>query len=584
MTAREILAVSINGQPIPVVPARTWKSGHTLNLAPYLIADSSNELQIRVSGMEGPPALLVEGPRAIRSGIDWQVALSSEPDKREQAVIALQGESQLMGKYNPLRTSSKFPFYLTGFLLYCLLIIYALIPLRLKPWMKSADRWMDTWVNQRSPATKSHCNRFLRQHGFCLLLMLIVAVVQLHNVIDYPHTRSHFDWKGHVDYIQYVAQHWRVPNPTDGWEMFQPPLYYFSSALIYKIFGGISAEPASLKAVQVYTTLIGLGNIGLAWWMLWMLFPDRPRRRNLGFSVVAMLPMNFYMNAMISNEIFSGGIIGLAIFLAVRYGFREKLRWRDAFLIGLGCGLALLSKYTGLFILLSTMFLLLLRMINRRGNWRWGLLLVTVTLALCGWFYARNLMLFKDPFIGNWDPASGFHYEQHPGYRTFGFYTRFGSLFFHLPEYARWSSFWDGKYASMWMDTHGTFLNPGDRRTQILGTQILWLALLPATAILVGFGKAVKSLLWREWDHPYLILVLTSVLTVISLISFTMEVPTYSTIKAFFFLSLISSLGVFAALGLDTMCLQLGRLRWLLYGNLGALYGIILYLFWYRGT
>jgi hypothetical protein len=55
----------------------------------------------------------------------------------------------------------------------------------------------------------------------------------------------------------------------------------------------------------------------------------------------------------------------------------------------------------------------------------------------------------------------------------------------------------------------------------------------------------------------------------------------HTTVKAFFFLSLISSIGVFAALGLETMCWQLGRLRWLLYGNLAALYGIIFYLFWY---
>lgn len=148
--------------------------------------------------------------------------------------------------------------------------------------------------------------------------------------------------------------------------MFQPPLYYFSAAMIYNLFGGEGSEPSSLKAVQVYTTLTGLANIWLTWWLLCVLFPRNSRQRNLGFSVAAMLPMGFYMNSMISNEIFSGGMIGLAIFLAVRFGFGRMLSWRDALLIGSGCGLGLLSKYTGLFVFLSVVFLLFLRQVSHQ--------------------------------------------------------------------------------------------------------------------------------------------------------------------------------------------------------------------------
>lgn len=237
---------------------------------------------------------------------------------------------------------------------------------------------------------------------------------------------------------------------TDGWEMFQPPLYYFSAAMIYNLFGGEGSEPSSLKAVQVYTTLTGLANIWLTWWLLCVLFPRNSRQRNLGFSVAAMLPMGFYMNSMISNEIFSGGMIGLAIFLAVRFGFGRMLSWRDALLIGSGCGLGLLSKYTGLFVFLSVVFLLFLRQVSHQQTGyrddRKSLtaltfsfrlppvLLIAVTLTLSGWLYARNLINFGDPFIGNWDKVSGFHYEQLPGYRTLGFYTRFGSVFFALRD------------------------------------------------------------------------------------------------------------------------------------------------------
>ena len=162
-------------------------------------------------------------------------------------------------------------------------------------------------------------------------------IIQLHNVATYAHARSHFDWQGHLDYIQYIAKHWKVPIATDGWEMFQPPLYYLISAVILKFSGG------SLKAIQTFTTLAGLGNLLFSWFLLCQIFPTQARKRNLGFSVIAMLPMGFYMNSMISNEIFSGsmisGTIVLSIYLLFKKGF---IGYKALILVGLACGLGLL--------------------------------------------------------------------------------------------------------------------------------------------------------------------------------------------------------------------------------------------------
>ncbi len=37
---------------------------------------------------------------------------------------------------------------------------------------------------------------------------------------------------GHKDYIEYVANNWALPNPGDGWEYHQPPLYYGVAATV----------------------------------------------------------------------------------------------------------------------------------------------------------------------------------------------------------------------------------------------------------------------------------------------------------------------------------------------------------------
>jgi len=210
-------------------------------------------------------------------------------------------------------------------------------------------------------------------------------------------------------------------------------------------------------------------------------------------------------------------------------------------------------------------------------------MLAGTTLAISGWLYARNVERFGTPFIGAWDRRSGFTIVQPPGYRAPAFYGHFGAVFWQQIGQSRYTSFWDGMYGSLWADSHGTFLKWGDERALTLSSVCLWLALLPSVAMLLGFGQALTHVMTREWDHPYFILVVTTALSVAGLLLFTMEHPWYSTLKAHWALSLTPCAGVFAALGLETMCRQLGRLRWALYANLGVLGGLVLYLFWYRG-
>ena len=559
VTAMRSFWIRVNNEPIPFDPPNSWKSSIHINLVPYL-QSGQNTIRIQVGGPKNPPALLVEGRRLLRSGENWQVALKPDLSDLSAASIALQDEHYLNSNPNPIRQSTFFVFYLIGFLAYSALGVVVLF---IRPNETKFDQDTNLW----------------KKHGFCLLLFLIAVIIQLHNVSTYAHTRSHFDWQGHVDYIQHIATHWKIPIATDGWEMFQPPLYYLISAVILKTSGG------SLKAVQIFTTLTGLGNLLFSWFLLCQVFPTQTRKRNLGFSVIAMLPMGFYMNSMVSNEIFSGSVISGTIVLSTYLLFKKGLTsYKASILIGLASGLGLLSKYTALFVLLSLLLLLGLRFITRQITWKRIVTVICTVSLTCGWLYGRNIVRFGDPFIGNWDEASGFHYEQSPGYRNVQFYTQFGSVFYHLPVRSRWVSFWDGKYGSMWTDTHGTFLNLSNPTTQLLGSLSLWLALLPTLAIVFGFGYAIKFLIRHEWNHPYFVMVTTSVLTILSLVSFTMEIPTYSTIKAFFFLSMIPIIGVFAALGLERLCLNLGKLRWIVYIHLGTFYGIVSYLFWYRGT
>ena len=166
-----------------------------------------------------------------------------------------------------------------------------------------------------------------------------MLVVNVHNTINYKYDRTGLDWWGHVPYIKYMASKWRTPVATEGWEMFQPPLYYFLSAFIYKVFGGepelplrlsasLRAEPNSLKAVQFFGMFSGIANAFFALWVLRRLFPQSRAIQTMGFSLVGLMPMCLYMNPIISNEVFAGAMISLSIALLVKYGFTEQILLR----------------------------------------------------------------------------------------------------------------------------------------------------------------------------------------------------------------------------------------------------------------
>ncbi|MBW2287611.1 MAG: glycosyltransferase family 39 protein [Deltaproteobacteria bacterium] len=578
VTTLGVAAVELNGRKLAsneTGESRNWKFGREFELGPFL-KHGSNVLSVRVAYENGPPALLLEAGGRLGGTLEtddrWRAALEEDRGRGAPAAVVMRDEAFLAGKQNFLRRSAYFPLYALTLGLLALLIVYALVPVRFKPWLEHAPE-------SSQPST------FLGRHALAAIIFTLVAISQLRNAI-------HFDWQSgmadatsHLGYALYVLQTWQVPFPQEASQAYHPPLFYFLAASV-----GAVAEAAQRgflipKSIQLLNATFGLLNILCSWLLLNKLFPNNVSARNLGFSVAAFLPVGFYVNPNITNEVLSGSLVSLAIYLSCVFLFGRSLNWKSALGIGFVCGLCLLSKYTGLFVFVSIASLLALRTLSEADSdvrlRTAGVLalFLAVVVAISGWFYLRNFVHYGDPFIGNWDSASGFRYEQPPGYRPASFYVDFGSLFWHIPERVRWSGFWEAIYGSLWMDVPGYLVAPESRGRDSLGSVILWLALLPSVGIVVGFLSACRHLLQREWNHPFFIAVTTSFWTLMSVMLFTLETPYYSTAKAVFLLSLIPAIAAFAGLGLDGMCRRLGRLRFLLYANLAGLYGSILYLF-----
>ncbi len=525
----------------PTLAHSNWKHPRVYDLAPAIL-NGTNRLRVIVSNAGAIPALLVTAPPALRTPAGWVAALETDGTLTVPVVTA----DVTSREPGPLQTWAGWRWarwlaaaWLIG--VGCIGVVALVRPRRREP-PHTRQRW-----------TASPFARIVP-----LSIFAVSAGLNVWNTARYapgPELGRSFDWNGHVAYIQHVARHWTTPLALDGWQMYQPPLYYYLAAMVYRVTGGDATPELSLRATQYFGCLSGIGLSVIAWLFARRFRPDDVPAQWIALGCATFLPMTLYMNPLITNEVFSSTVIAGSLYLFWRASERQSLSWKSAASLGLVAGLALLSKFTGLFTLAAGCALLGLRAVTRRSKRDWGVLAVCLGVALIvsGWFYVRNALVFGDPFIGNWDVASGFHYEQKPSYRTLHFYLQFGQAFFQHPQETPWLSWADGNYASMWADTHGRVFRAEDTREYFLMGLMLLLAALPTTVMVVGGWRTLMSVWARPAWNGDLLLLAVPVWTWGALIRFTLEIPTYSTVKAWFFLSLVPVLGVYLIRGREAL-------------------------------
>ncbi|MCY4409347.1 MAG: DUF2142 domain-containing protein [Caldilineaceae bacterium] len=231
------------------------------------------------------------------------------------------------------------------------------------------------------------------------------------------------------------------PEITGPWEQegSQPPLYY---ALVGLATAGIdqsgldafavrnpranlgnphqpgnknfmlfSAQSRPLQGVDLalrvgrwISVVLGTFTVLLTYLLSRHTFPTDRWSRLLATALVATIPQFTFISASLSNDnmitmVSAAALVYMAV-LARRDRGRGLLWWHWAGL-GLLLGLAALSKLQGLGLLPLTAFTFLF-LAARQKAWRTalngGLLVGGTVLLVAGWWYARNVLLYGDPF------------------------------------------------------------------------------------------------------------------------------------------------------------------------------------------
>ena len=536
--AAKRLELKINGQTIQVPPVRNWKGISTAD-ASSALRSGENTIEARVFNDDAPSALwlrLEAEPLDLRTDATWQASLAGSSWRN----CALASLPRQPGAGNLLsggeRISDVLPqIWLTwiGCAVFAVLLIIAIT----------------SWLKPNVDADLSDSELFVLL-GVCSLAW---AILFWNNTRLVPF-HSGYDSTDHIAYIKYIQDRKALPLPNEGYEMFQPPLYYALSAGVLSICRLAVSDQASVAVLRTMTMIFGVANFVFVSLCLRLLFPRQRWAQIIGLVTAAFLPMQLYLSHYVTNETLSATLVSAAIYFALLV-FKSDAPSPGLFLtLGIFTGLAMLAKATSVLLLLPLLGALMMKLVQERARppqWcRAFGIFIAAAVAVSGWHYIRIWQHFGKPIVGNWEAALGFPLWQDPGFHTSGDYFRFGRALF-TPLYSGFNGFADGIYSTLWGDSLGGGLSGLLSRTPwnySLATGGYWIALVPTALVLIGLGLTVYRFTRKPSDVWFLLIGFPSAIAV-ALVTMTLRVPSYAQIKAFYGLSAVIPFCCFLVIG-----------------------------------
>ena len=552
--------IKINGAPVEIAAGRNWKDVSSADAASFLRA-GRNSIEARVFNDNAPAVLwltLTADQFTLRSDATWEASCTDSAWRH----AALAANPRLPGPGNPIAGGEEPLRALRT--IWPLWLMFAGIAAVI---LLAGRSWLGRLIQ---PETGAGLSR--RQLVVLLLGIGSLWILLFWNNAGLMPSLHGFDSHGHLAYIKYVQERRALPLPTEGFEMFQPPLYYVLSAVALS-FCGLSVDAQSaILVLRFLTLLFGLLQFTLVLLSLRLFFPGRLVAQLVGLVLAAFLPMQLYLSHYVTNETLAATLVTTSVYLGLRLLRTKNPSVSQFAWLGLCMGAAMLTKATALLVVLPLFLALIIKLVAQRAPvaiWlRHFGAVSAVFLATCGWHYVRIWRQFGTPLLGNWDAASGFSWWQDPGFHTVADYARFGKSFV-APLFSGFWSFLDGIYSTLWGDglCGGVgilaFRPPWNYDLMVAG---YFLALAPTLLILAG----AAATFWRYVRKPsgeWFVVVGSTGAVTLGLVLMTLKVASYAQVKAFYGLALLVPLCVFGAVGWEVLT----RGCRVLQGALGAL-------------
>jgi len=513
-----------------------WKQSHEITI-PFTIEPGSHEIVLIVtSGNSHPAVIAYSDVLPIHTGPDWIATRDGENWKPAVPASVL----------NLPNVSKEFPRALDGFakIFPYLAIVFTVVCLL--SWQH--DRLSEELLRLFKWWTDPSRIRFV-----LLFLWLLLSVNNLFKI----RSDLGYDLIFHIRYISFLYREVSLPLASDGWQMFQAPLYYLISAPLYGLLIQWFQLSTVIQLLRIIPIVCGLLQIEIVYCASRIVFPQRKLLQCIAIVTGAVLPMHTYICQVLGNEPLAGCFISLVILYCLKLIVSPQKEQTPRFfvLLGLFLGLALLAKATA--VLLSPVIVLVIFAHGRmvKGPTRYVLssvsLVFGIALLTAGWYYFRNYLEFGSFFIGGWDPSRGIYWWQDPSYRTWSQLLSFGQSLIY-PVYSGATGIWDGLYSTLWLDgfnsAEPTFKQRPPWNINFMTAGAL-LAVIPTLFIFSSIGYGIRK------ENPSRNAVIFSVGTLLlflaAVFDLYVQLPIYSTAKSTYMLGLLPCFAILAAAGAE---------------------------------
>ncbi len=578
--------ITINGEAVSgiVLDGSDWKKTRNCGVT-GMVREGSNEISVTVSNSVGPPVcwlvLQCDGKK-IATDSTWQTSCLGAA--WQNAALAVDPPIVRIG--NPLFARERMAESLrrTWPGLFVIVIAAGVVSF-------TCRRFVISTISTARPGWQ-----WLRNPLVIMTIFLVLSYILLFcNNLPQLAPLLGFDRDGHLQYIEYILQKKALPLADEGWQMYQPPLFYVLSALILTPFDSLVSSDFSVLALRTFCAFIGIAHLILIFLCLRLLFPSQPRHQFVGLLFAAFLSANLCLAHNITNETLAAFFSTAALYFTFRILRSSRLSARLPIAVGACLGLAMLTKFSALLVIPPMCAVIWWRAYqspqpeNEKftgepgSGWRTVMpagLALGACVLVCGWHYARVWAHFGNPLIGNWDPRLPFAWWQEPGYRMTSWYFRFGDVF-NRPLFSNLTSFTDGLYSTLWGDGLCSGSARMDFRPQwnydLMNAGYL-LALIPCALFFIGLIVSVARLVQKPEIESFLNVSLVA-LYAAGILFMTLRVASFAQVKAFYALPALLPVCLLCVTGWDFLArrsavwgsiIMVGMVAWAMtvYGSL----------------
>ncbi|HSQ41091.1 MAG TPA: hypothetical protein VLM37_02295 [Fibrobacteraceae bacterium] len=238
----------------------------------------------------------------------------------------------------------------------------------------------------------------LRRSQFLILLISLIPlaiywVVTPYNIRGYDVLRP----GGHLHFITYVGTLMKLPPAYAGWEYYQPPFYYLTAALVWRLADFVQISPSS--TAQAYSMILWLVFVTVGGAIFRLTLRGKSLRINMATLTLAFWPSASMHAVRLGNDSMLYALTAFALFFFHRYWLGHHRA--DVWGLSISVALALLTKSNALVMAgLFGLFLLFFAIQRKRWVDFWIYVGSSVLGNLLG--LMDNIYYYWKGFVGDW--------------------------------------------------------------------------------------------------------------------------------------------------------------------------------------